>query len=224
MAADGRVHGRAAHPRPRRRRAARELLRPAVVGRHAPVAAAMLRGTAGRARGRRGAWSRSAVGGRAGAGGLLFGRLGRGARAWCSAPIALCWRRCSPTPGRRSGRLAGASRGRVRLRAAGDVQENGLVWLSPIGWSQATHPLGRGAVVAAAACRWSPPWLLVAAAVALAEHRDVGAGLRRPRAAARPRASRLAGRPGRARAAAPARRRSLGWAAGVFVLAARSGR
>lgn len=62
------------------------------------------------------------------------------------------------------------------VRAAGDVRENGLVWLSPVGWVQATHPLG--------AERWWPllvplaaAGLLAGAALAMADRRDVGAGL-----------------------------------------------
>jgi ABC-2 type transport system permease protein len=66
------------------------------------------------------------------------------------------------------------------VRAVGDVQESWVVWLSPIGWSQATHPLGED--------RWWPllvsvacAVLLIWAAVALANRRDVGAGFLAPR-------------------------------------------
>jgi len=66
------------------------------------------------------------------------------------------------------------------LRAAGDVRGDGLVWLSPVGWSQATHVLG--------AERWWPLGICVGAAIALAwlafrlsGFRDVGAGLVAPR-------------------------------------------
>ncbi len=64
------------------------------------------------------------------------------------------------------------------VRGAGDVQDNGLVWLSPIGWSQATHATGADAtwwpllvpVVARGVCSsvspcgcrgagtWAPAW------------------------------------------------------------------
>jgi ABC-2 type transport system permease protein len=68
------------------------------------------------------------------------------------------------------------------LRAVGDVQENVLSWLSPFGWGQAMYPFHLD--------RWWPVLLsltatavLVVLAVALADRRDLGAGL-------------LAGRPG----------------------------
>lgn len=66
------------------------------------------------------------------------------------------------------------------LRAAGDVGDNGLSWLSPIGWSQATWAFLEN--------RWWPLLLalalaagLVLVAFQLSTRRDVGAGLRQPR-------------------------------------------
>ncbi len=62
------------------------------------------------------------------------------------------------------------------LRAVGDVQENGLSYLSPIGWSQAINPFGQPVV-------WPIVILVVATAMAFAVaillvlRRDVGAGL-----------------------------------------------
>jgi ABC-2 type transport system permease protein len=104
------------------------------------------------------------------------------------------------------------------VRGAGDVRQDGLVWLSPIGWSQATHATGADAT-------WWPLLvpvvavvLLVALAVRLQARRDVGAGL-------------IAGRPGNAHAPrslsgpvglALRTQRGLfaGWVAGLFVLGA----
>ena len=66
------------------------------------------------------------------------------------------------------------------LRAAGDVGDNGLSWLSPIGWIQATWAFLEN--------RWWPLLLalalaggLVLVAFQLSTRRDVGAGLRQPR-------------------------------------------
>ncbi|MFI7679231.1 ABC transporter permease [Actinophytocola sp. NPDC049390] len=66
------------------------------------------------------------------------------------------------------------------LRAAGDVGDNGLSWLSPIGWIQATWAFLEN--------RWWPLLLALALAAALvlvafrlSVRRDVGAALRQPR-------------------------------------------
>ncbi|RAY16715.1 ABC transporter permease [Actinomadura craniellae] len=77
--------------------------------------------------------------------------------------------------------LAGALIGLAyALRAAGDMGDGALSWLSPIGWAQAMRPYVDE--------RWWPlvpaPVLavaLVAVAFALTSRRDVGAGLVRPR-------------------------------------------
>jgi ABC-2 type transport system permease protein len=101
------------------------------------------------------------------------------------------------------------------VRAVGDVREDALVWLSPIGWSQATHPLGRE--------RWWPllvslvaAVLLVLVAVALADRRDVGAGMVAQRDGA-PRASSLLSGPA-GLALRQSRGSLLGWAGGLFLL------
>ena len=82
------------------------------------------------------------------------------------------------------------------LRGIGDVGDNVLTYLSPLGWAQAVQPFG--------AARWWPILLLVVIAGAvlagtayLTGHRDAGAGLIQPR-------------PGRPRA-----RASLGTATGL---------
>ena len=101
------------------------------------------------------------------------------------------------------------------LRAAGDVGDGTLSWLSPIGWGQRTFPY--------AGDRWWPlllplaaTALLIAAAVFLQERRDFGAGL-------------VPSRPGRA-GAAPSLRNAYalawrlqrgalaGWVAGLALL------
>lgn len=83
--------------------------------------------------------------------------------------------------GRAASGMAGALIGLAYgLRAIGDVGDNALIWLSPIGWAQASAPyvdnnwwplaLSAGATL-----------VLVALAYSLASRRDFGAGLRRPR-------------------------------------------
>ena len=106
------------------------------------------------------------------------------------------------------------------IRGAGDVQESWLVWLSPVGWSQATHPLGDN--------RWWPLLVsmaavavLVVVAVRLAEHRDVGAGLLAPRNGPATAPRWLSGPVGLAFSLQ--RGAIVGWAAGVFVLGAVTG-
>ena len=73
-------------------------------------------------------------------------------------------------------------------RAVGDIEGNGLSWASPIGWAQATHPYSDD--------RWAPLLLCLAATVALTvgavvllDHRDLGAGMlaTRPGAVTAPR-------------------------------------
>ena len=98
------------------------------------------------------------------------------------------------------------------LRAVGDVTENGLSWLSPIGWGQAMRPYAEE--------RWWPAAIAVAATgllvvggLALFARRDVGAGL-------------WAARPGPARGGGGAlglawrlqRGSVIGWTLGVFLL------
>lgn len=62
------------------------------------------------------------------------------------------------------------------IRGIGDVRDNALVWLSPLGWAEQTRAFGDA--------RWWPLLLLIAAAIAasvaalrLAEQRDLGEGM-----------------------------------------------
>jgi ABC-2 type transport system permease protein len=100
------------------------------------------------------------------------------------------------------------------LRAAGDVGNALLSWLSPLGWVQAVRPFGDE--------RWWPILILVAFAVGvlaltaeLTTHRDVGSGLVPPRAGpdhARPRLGTAVGLAARLQ-----RGTLIGWTVGVFV-------
>jgi ABC-2 type transport system permease protein len=66
------------------------------------------------------------------------------------------------------------------LRAIGDIEGNWVVWTSPIGWAQATHPFSDDRLWPLALCVVAAG-ALVAAAFALLDHRDLGAGLVQPR-------------------------------------------
>jgi ABC-2 type transport system permease protein len=130
------------------------------------------------------------------------------------AGLAACAAQIGETTSAMYGTVGAAIGGAYLLRAAGDVGDGTLSWLSPIGWGQSMRPF--------AGERWWPLGLslaaaaaLVAGAFALRARRDEGAGL-------------LVSRPG----PATARRRLtrplglalrlqrgllLGWTAGLFV-------
>ena len=180
-----------------------ELVRAGVVGRDAALAATMLVTGAAALLVGAGQAVATAAGAGAGRGRAAVRRLGRRPRAGVRRRSRCAPRRCSPTPGRRAASALALFGVAYVVRGAGDVQDNGLVWLSPIGWSQATHATGADAT-------WWPllvpvvvTALLVGLAAWLQRQRDEGAGL-------------VAGRPGRAEAA-----RSLG---GAFGLALRTQR
>ena len=190
-----------------------ELVRASVVGRYAPTAAALVVASAANvlmgaattlvmiAAGQPAAGS-IALGASLGAVGLLFAGV---------AAVAVQVSQSTAGAYGLVGAVLGAS---YALRAAGDVGNGTLSWLSPIGWGQAMRPF--------AGERWWPLVLLlgtaaalVVVAFALVGRRDEGAGL-------------LAPRPGPA-AAAPSLARPLGlalrlqrgaliaWAAGLFL-------
>ncbi|MDP5181616.1 hypothetical protein QOZ88_03115 [Blastococcus sp. BMG 814] len=66
------------------------------------------------------------------------------------------------------------------LRAIGDIEGNWLVWTSPIGWAQATHPYSGDELVPLLLCLVAAVALTVAG-FALLDRRDLGAGLTQPR-------------------------------------------
>ncbi|HYH88048.1 MAG TPA: ABC transporter permease [Solirubrobacteraceae bacterium] len=130
------------------------------------------------------------------------------------AGLAAVAAQLSQTTSAMYGMTGAAIGGAYLLRAAGDVGDGTLSWLSPIGWGQAMRPF--------AAERWWPLALSLAAtaasvagAVALRARRDEGAGLVTPRpgpASASPRLTSPLGLALRLQRGA-----LLGWSAGLFV-------
>lgn len=156
-----------------------ELLRSARVGRHAPLVAAVLLaavacvvlaltiGTATTATGLPATGS-FVLGASVGACGLVFTGI--------TAVAAQVTGHTRAVYGLVGGLFAVA----FVLRAVGDIEGNRVVWLSPIGWAQATHPFTDDAVLPLLLC------LVVAAALvvagfALLDRRDLGSGLTQPR-------------------------------------------
>ncbi len=192
-----------------------ELLRSAVVGRHAGGAAALL--VASGASVLMGALIGLALAGASVPGGsaLLYG-ASTAALGLVFAAVGLCAAQVFTHARAALGAALAVLGLAYLLRAAGDVRGDFLVWLSPVGWSQATHVLG--------AERWWPllpclaAWALLAGlAVALSGARDVGVGLVAPRDGAPDGGPLLSGPVGLAFRLQ--RGAVAGWAAGVFLLA-----
>ena len=129
------------------------------------------------------------------------------------AGVAAVAAQVAQTTSAMSGIAGGALGAAYALRAAGDVGDGTLSWLSPIGWAQAMRPY--------AGERWWPLALslgaaaaLMAAGVALRARRDDGEGLVAPRpgpATASPRLTTPLGLALRLQRGA-----LLGWSAGLF--------
>ncbi|TDC82461.1 ABC transporter permease [Actinomadura sp. 7K507] len=159
-----------------------ELVRASVVGRHAPITAALI--VVGGANVALGAIMTLALGGSGietvtWPGSLLFGASLTAVGLFFTAVAAVTAQLTEY--GRGAAGMAGAAIGvAYALRAVGDMGNGVLSWLSPIGWAQATRvyvddrwwPLALALVLAAA---------LVAVAFSLTTRRDVGAGLMPPR-------------------------------------------
>ena len=139
----------------------------------------------------------------------LAQRCGAGVRR-----LAACAAQIGETTSAMYGTVGAAIGGAYLLRAAGDVGDGTLSWLSPIGWGQSMRPF--------AGERWWPLGLslaaaaaLVATAFALRARRDEGAGL----LASRPGPATARGRLTRPLGLALRLQRGLllGWTAGLFV-------
>jgi ABC-2 type transport system permease protein len=156
-----------------------ELIRATVVGRHAPLAAAVAVVSAMNIVVAAATTVVVAAQGVPANGSVVFG-LGFLAVGLAFTAIAALSGQFSENPRVGHG-LAGAMVGLAFvLRAAGDIGDGTLSWLSPIGWAQKARPF--------AGEQWWPlilPVLLAAgcltAATALASRRDLGAGLFPPR-------------------------------------------
>jgi ABC-2 type transport system permease protein len=152
-----------------------ELIRSAQVGRHAPLAAAVLLSALGCAALVLGVGAAGTGTGLPAGGSFMLGASVGAAGLVFTGITAVC------------AQIAGSARATYGLvlaafgiafavRAIGDIEGNGLVWASPIGWAQATHPFSDD--------RWAPLLLclvataaLVTGARALLDHRDLGAGM-----------------------------------------------
>lgn len=192
-----------------------ELLRAGVVGRHAGGAAALL--VSSGAALLLGVLVALALAGASvpGSSALLYG-ASTAALGLVFAALALCLAQLFTHARAALGATLGLLGLAYLLRAAGDVRGDFLVWLTPVGWSQATHVLGRE--------RWWPllvclaAWALLAAAAAgLSSARDVGSGLIAPREGAPEAGALLSGPVGLA--VRLQRASFLGWAVGVFLMA-----
>ena len=191
-----------------------ELLRSAPVGRHAPLTAALAMAVVANAAVGVLVLAAAAGTGLPTGGSVLFGTALAAVGLTFAAFTAVAAQVFESTRAV-YGAVAAVLGAAFVLRAAGDVGDGTLAWLSPIGWGQRTLPY--------AGDRWWPLLLLLAAsavlaatAAALQQRRDFGAGL-------------VAPRPGRATAARALRdayalawrlqRGALaGWVAGVALL------
>lgn len=172
-----------------------ELLRSTVVGRHAPLTAALLLVLAANlvlgglvALGLANSGPTSGDWG----GALLYGALGASIGAVFAGVSAVTVQITEHARGA-SGMAMAVIGVAYALRAAGDVGDGTLSWLSPLGWAQRTYPYVDG--------RWWPllpavgaTLLTAGAGYVLSTRRDVGAGLRPPRQG-RAEASRALARP-----------------------------
>jgi ABC-2 type transport system permease protein len=147
------------------------------------------------------------------AGSIAFGASLGGAGLFF-AGVAVLAMQVSQTTGGAYGIVGAGLGASYLLRAAGDVGDGTLSWLSPIGWAQRMRPYADE--------RWWPLLLLLAggaafaaAAFALLERRDDGAGLVAPRPGP-PRASRVVGHPV-GLALRLSRAGLIGWALGLFL-------
>jgi ABC-2 type transport system permease protein len=156
-----------------------ELVRSAQVGRHAPLAAAVLLSTLGCAGQTLVIGAVATATGLPVAGSFLLGAAVGAAGLVFTGITAVCVQ-ISSSARATYGLVLAVFGIAFAIRAIGDIQGSALVWASPIGWAQATHPYSDE--------RWAPllacvvaTGALLAGARALLDHRDLGAGMLVPR-------------------------------------------
>ena len=190
-----------------------ELLRSTVVGRHAPVSAALAVALAADVL--LGALVALAlVGAGLGAGGSVALGAGIAGVGLFFAGAAAVTSQVTVSARFASGLAGGALGASFVLRGIGDIGNGVLSWFSPMGWGQALRPF--------AGERWWPALLLLAATATLAagafvisNHRDLGAGIIQP-SPGPARASDVLSRP-TGLAARLHRGAFTGWAVGLFL-------
>jgi ABC-2 type transport system permease protein len=190
-----------------------EVLRSSVLGRRAPLVAALAVAAATNLLLGAAVALTMLAAGQPAAGSIAFGASLAGAGLVFGSVAAVAVQ-VNQTTGGAYGLVGAAIGGAYMLRAAGDVGDGTLSWLSPIGWSQAVRPYADE--------RWWPLLLLVAGAMilttlafALLDRRDDGAGVVAPRpgpATASPGLTRPFGLALRMQRLA-----LVGWAAGLFL-------
>jgi ABC-2 type transport system permease protein len=191
-----------------------ELIRSAVMGRHAAALAGLLYGVSAALLIGLSTTASMLVAGLDGLGSATYG-VGLVLLGWCYAAVGLVAAQLSTSP-RGSLGLAGAAIAiGYFVRGVGAMQNNALVWASPFGWTQRMDAFG--------AERWWPALplgalsaVLVGLAVWLTAYRDFGSGVLQARPGP-PRASRFLGSPV---GLALRLQRSLliGWAIGLTLL------
>ena len=155
-----------------------ELLRSTVVGRHAPVPAALAVALAAEVL-LGGLVALALVGAGLGAGGSAALGAGIAGVGLCFAAVAAVTSQVTVSARFASGLAGGALGASFVLRGIGDIGNGVLSWFSPMGWGQALRPF--------AGERWWPAALLLAAtaaltagAFAISSRRDLGAGVIQP--------------------------------------------
>jgi ABC-2 type transport system permease protein len=190
-----------------------ELVRASVLGRYASTAAALVVVTIANVA-LAAAVALAMIGLGQPAGGSLSLGASLGGVGLAFAGVAVLAMQVNQSTGGAYGVVGAAIGVAYALRAAGDVGDGTLSWLSPIGWGQSMRPFADE--------RWWPLLLLLAfgaalvvAAFALLDRRDDGAGLVAPRPGP-PHASRAMTTP-LGFAVRLSRVAVIGWAAGLFL-------